>query len=170
MVAVRNREEAKSISIHSMLVRSPSRRQVRRPDSVPRSSAWLAFNAVRTSGIAGSIDDTGRKAERAGTLPGTRCEREALAAIHRGHSHPTARHCSRRRIRPQPTPVRQRHTRAGRLQRRQGGSSSRLLFGSSPAINIGVENIVPAWRRWRGARAGKNRKEARSFARRENDF
>lgn len=103
-----------------------------------------AVSAVRTSAIAGSIDDTGRRADSAWTSPGTRYEREELAAIHRVHSHPTAQRYSRRRIRPPPTPVRQEQTSQGRLQRRQGGSSSRLLFGSSPAINIGVAGIVPA--------------------------
>jgi hypothetical protein len=123
----------------------------------------LPVNAVRTSGIAGSTGDKGRRAALAWTSPGTRCEREGHAAIHRGHSRPTARRCSRRRIRPPPTPARQEHTSRGRLQPRQGGSSSRLLFGSSPAINICVANIVPASEEGARARAraGKNRKSAR---------
>ena len=115
-----------------------TQRDARRPRFI------LQVNAVRTSGIAGSIDDTDRKAALALMSPGTRCEPEELAAIRRGRSRPTARCCSRHRIRPQPRLVRQEHPSRGRLQRWQGGSSSRLLFGSSPAINFSVVNIVPA--------------------------
>ena len=43
------------------------------------------LNAVRTSWIADSIGDMGRKAQMAGMGPGTRSERANLAAIHRGH-------------------------------------------------------------------------------------
>ena len=82
------------------------------------------FNAVRTSRIADSIDDMGRKAEMAGMWLGTRSKRANLPATRR-ERRLLVRCCdNQRRIPPQPRLAQEARKLQGRPPGKQSGSSA----------------------------------------------
>jgi hypothetical protein len=94
------------------------------------------FNAVCTSWLADSIGNMGRKAEMAGTWPGTRSELANLAAIHRAHKPLQTCCCTRLHIRPRPKLVRQEQKLQRRPLSKQSGSSWRLLVVLSARVKL----------------------------------